>query len=64
MRDGRAELRGREAYLTQSVDRLSGEPAQLAAWNRRPACRSGVSVVAVEALVNHAGEEGHDAKTR
>jgi hypothetical protein len=28
MRDGRAEPRGREAYLKQYVDRLSGEPAR------------------------------------
>jgi hypothetical protein len=49
MRDGRAEPRGREAYLKQYVDRLSGEPA------RRQACRSGVSAVVVEAFVNYAG---------
>jgi hypothetical protein len=29
MRDRRAEPRGREAYLKQYVDRLSGEPACL-----------------------------------
>ena len=29
-RDGRVELRGREAYLKQYVDRPSGEPARLA----------------------------------
>jgi hypothetical protein len=28
-RDGRAEPRGREAYLKQYVDRLNGEPACL-----------------------------------
>ena len=28
MRDGRAEPRGRKAYLKQYVDRLSGEPAR------------------------------------
>ena len=39
----------REAYVTQSVDRPSGEPA------RRQACRSGVSAVAVEVFVNHGG---------
>ena len=33
----------------QYVDRPSGEPT------RRQACRSGVSVVAVEAFVNYAG---------
>jgi hypothetical protein len=49
MRDGRAEPRGRKAYLKQYVDRLSGEPA------RRQACRSGVSAVAVEVFVNNAG---------
>jgi len=49
MRDGRAEPRGRKAYLKQYVDRLSGEPA------RRQAGRSGVSAVAVEVFVNNAG---------
>ena len=49
MRDGRAEARGREAYLKEYVDRLSDEPA------RRQACRSGVSSGAVEAFVNNAG---------
>jgi hypothetical protein len=49
MRDGRAEPQGREAYLKQYVDRLSGEPV------RRQACRSGVSTVAVETFVNNAG---------
>jgi hypothetical protein len=29
MRDGRAEPRGRKAYLKQYVDRLSGEPARV-----------------------------------
>jgi len=43
------ERRGREAYLTQYVDRPSGESA------RRQACRSGVSAVAVEAFVNSVG---------
>ncbi|CBK39926.1 protein of unknown function [Nitrospira defluvii] len=47
--DGRAEPGGREADLTQSVDRSSGEPA------RRQACRSGRSAGAVEAVVNNAG---------
>jgi len=49
MRDGRAEPRGREAYLKQYVDRLSGEPT------RRQACCSSVSAVAVEVFVNNAG---------
>jgi hypothetical protein len=49
MRDGRAELRGKEAYLKQYVDRLSGEPA------RRQACRSSVSADVVEAFVNIVG---------
>ena len=37
------------SILEQYADRLSGEPA------RRQACRSGVSTVAVEVFVNHAG---------
>ena len=36
MRDRRAELRGREAYLKQYVDRPSGEPACLNAGPPRP----------------------------
>ena len=43
--------RWKQAYLNQHVDRLNGEPA------RRQACRSGVSGVAVEDLVNNAGKE-------
>jgi hypothetical protein len=42
--------------LKEYVDRLSGEPAQLAVCNRRPACRSGVSAVAVELFMHLAGE--------
>ena len=49
-RDRRAEPRGRETYLKQYVDRLSGEPA------RHQACRSGVSAAVVETFVNNAGE--------
>jgi hypothetical protein len=33
-RDRRAALQGREAYLKQYVDQLSGEPARLAAETR------------------------------
>ena len=49
MREGRAEPRGRKAYLTQYVDQLSGKPT------RRQACRGGVSAGAVEIFVNNAG---------
>jgi hypothetical protein len=53
-RSGRGRLQsracdGREAHLTQYVDRPSGEPV------RRQACRSDVSAVAVEAFVSDAG---------
>jgi hypothetical protein len=37
------------AYVTQYVDRASGEPA------RRKAYRSGISTVAGGAVMNHAG---------
>ena len=40
--------------MKQYVDRPNGEPA------RRQACRSGVSVVAVEAFVNYAGIKVRD----
>jgi hypothetical protein len=43
--------RWKQAYLKQYGDRLNGEPA------RRQACRSGISDVAVEALVNNARKE-------
>ena len=36
MRDGRAEPREAEAYLNQYVEATRGEPAQLAARNKRP----------------------------
>ena len=55
MRDRRAELREREAYLKQYVDRPSGEPACWPPKARGQAGRSGVSVVAVEVLMSNAG---------
>jgi hypothetical protein len=50
-----AEPQGREAYLTQYVDRPSGEPAPLECGERIQACRSGVSVVVVEASMRNVG---------
>ncbi len=53
-RDGRAEPREAEAYLTQYVEATRGEPARLGAASRGQPCRSGVSAVAVEAFMNNA----------
>jgi hypothetical protein len=55
MRDGRAESRDPEAYLRQYVEGVSGEPARLAPSRRSQPCRSGISAVAVEVIVNNAG---------
>ena len=44
-----------EAYLKQYVEVARDEPARLAAETCSQACRSGVSVVAVEALMNNVG---------
>jgi len=55
MRDGRVEPRGREADLNSLLtDRVANPPA----WprlTRGQACRSGVSAVAVEVVMNNAG---------
>jgi len=58
MRDGRVEPREAEAYLKQYVEVARGEPARRHVPNRMPACRSGVSAVAVEAFMNNAGYFG------
>jgi hypothetical protein len=55
MRDGRVEFREAEASLKQDVEVSRNEPAQPAARNRGQACRSGVSAVTVEALMDNAG---------
>ena len=55
MRDGRVEPREAEAYSKQYVEVARGEPAQPAVRSQRPVCRSGVSVVAAEAFMNHVG---------
>ena len=47
--DFRAEPISGGSHVTQYVDRASGEPA------RRQAYRSGISTVAGEAVMNHAG---------
>ena len=52
----RAEPREAEAYLKQYVEAARGEPARLVANKRGQSCRSGVSAVAVEALMNNVGK--------
>ena len=55
-RDRRAELRGREAYLKQYVDRPNGEPLLPGRRaDRVQACRSGESAIAAETFMNNAG---------
>ena len=54
-RDGHAESRKAEAYLKQYVEALRDEPVRLDVETGIQACRSGVSVVAVEAFMNHEG---------
>ncbi len=49
--------------MKQYVDRLSGEPARLRADYGTQACRSGVSAVAVEALMDKAREAWLDDVT-
>ena len=56
MRDGRAEPREAEAYLKQYVEAARGEPARLDAFRRGQPRRSGVSAVAVEAIMNNVGK--------
>jgi hypothetical protein len=63
-RDGRAETRETEAYLKQYVEVTRVEPARLAAKTCSQACRSGVSAVAVEAIMNNVGYEDKLLKTR
>jgi hypothetical protein len=54
-RDGCAEPREAEAYLKQYVEVSQREPALRHAVGSHAACRSGVSAVAVEALMNNVG---------
>jgi hypothetical protein len=54
-RDAGAEHREAEAYLKQYVEAKRGEPARLGAETCIQACRSGVSAVGVEALMNNVG---------
>jgi hypothetical protein len=55
MRDGHAEPRATEAYLKQYVEVTRGEPARRPRIACGQACRSGVSAVAVEAIMNNVG---------